>query len=412
MMRSQKFKTGAMALVVALVFAFTFDAHAQRGGRGGGGGGGRGGSHGGGGGGGNRGGGGGGNRGGSVGHPGGNRGGSVGHPGGNRGGTVGHPGGNRGGTVGHPGGRVGPVGGHVNAGRYAGAHPRVGNIGGRSYHFYAGHHQSGWYHSYWFHPYGWGGWGWGWHYGWTYSNWWWGVYPWWNWYGYYWRPYHYYYDPYYFLTDYIVGSMMSSRAQAYSQTYVDSGAQVQAPVAGTTANEMSEAQKKQLHDQVQAEMNARQNNTTVDFADKLKDPNHSFVISGNFNVIPKGAPMNADGSMPTCHLGEGDILRIVPHAPIDQPTVDMMVWSSMAGDCTTGKVVTITMTELVSSENAFNHYLDQGAEKVQNDPTLAASLANPPKVEGAPTTPGYQPATVPAVYQPVTTAQDDEDDEE
>jgi len=391
MIRNKGLKAGVMTLVAMVVLAFAFDANAQRGGRGGGGGrGGSGGGQHGGGGGGQRGGGGGGQRGGHTG----------GQTGGHTGGQVGH-----GGAGAHQ-----PVGGRVAHSGYAGTNARVGHVGGRPYHFYAGHHAAGWYGHYWFHPYGWGGWGWGWHYGWAYSNFWWGVYPWWNWYGYYWRPYYYYYDPYYFLTDYIVGSMMSQRAQTYTQAYGDQ--EVQAPQGSTAANAgMTEEQKKQLHDQVQAEMNARQNNQTVDFNDKLKDPNHSFIIAGNFSVIPKGAIQNADGSMPTCKLGEGDVLRVVPHAPVDQPTIDMMVWSSMAGDCPAGKVVNITMSELVTSENAFNTFLDKGAEAVQNDKTLSASLETPPKMDGAPTTPGYQPANPPVEPQPAQASDDDEDEE-
>ena len=207
---------------------------------------------------------------------------------------------------------------------------------------------------------------------------------------------------------------MAQRAQNYSESYTneDEDAEVPTPAQAQKSQGMSEEQKKQMHDQAQAEMNARQNNQTVAFEDKLKDPNHAFIISGEFNVIPAGAVANADGSMPTCHLGEGDLLRVAPHAPIDQPTIDMMVWNSMAGDCPTGKVVNLTMSELVTSENAFNHFLDNGAEAAQSDSTLSSSLEKPPVASGAPTTTGYQPANAPVDPQPTPAPESDDGDDE
>ena len=389
------FKKSLTVAISVAALAFTLNAEAQRGGGGGHGGGG-GGGHGGGGGGGvshgggGYGGGGGVSRGGGGGSP--SRGGGPvvgpynpnrGNPGGGgnpgRGGMGGNPGNSnpgRGGMGGNPG-RGGNGG--VQAPRAANRSYQEYNRRGstyRSYQVYGSRHTYSYYHGYWggrpynfynpyfrhgwYSAYGYSPWPYGFAYEWDCGYWWPGTSCWYPWYGYYWHRRPHYYAPSEFLTDYIAAEYMAEQAEEAQAAPAEDPAYV--PL--TQAEQ--DAIYAQQNTQVQAELNARKSDETVAFETKL-NPQHLFSVSEALDISP------TNGS-PACHLSLGDVIRLAPNADTTAEVMTMTVVNAQKGDCHVGVPIPVAVSQLVEFENEYNRHLDQGTEKVQNDPTLSAQF--------------------------------------
>lgn len=127
--------------------------------------------------------------------------------------------------------------------------------------------------------------------------------------------------------------------------------------------------KQQLERQINDEMVARSQGSTVSLDTKLLDPARVYVMSTNMTLV------TADAQAITCNLTSGDVLSLAQEGvAANRATATMLVRSAKAGNCKAGTKVLVSIEQLQEFENEFNRRLDMGAEKMKEDPTASAIL--------------------------------------
>ncbi|MBS1959294.1 MAG: hypothetical protein JST80_07485 [Bdellovibrionales bacterium] len=214
------------------------------------------------------------------------------------------------------------------------------------------------------------------------------TWSWYNdpWYDYYYRHHYYHYRPYaqyvypsQWLVDYYWSSILADQYQddydngviAQQQSTINAqAAAIQAQQSTIDAQQAEiDLLKNQIQAQIDAELNARQNGSTITLDTKLLDASHVYVMSDSMTLV------TADSDAITCNLTSGDVISLSKEGVnATGSTATMLVRSAKFGNCKAGAKVLVSIEQLQEFENEFNRRLDDGAEKMKTDPTASSIL--------------------------------------
>jgi hypothetical protein len=238
----------------------------------------------------------------------------------------------------------------------------------------------------------------------VYYNWGWSASPWYLANNGYFSTYSYYLTPSMWMTDQMLGNMMQS-SYDLQQTADQNGDDappyltpdytstddalpdpVYAPVATPITPELKQAIADQVAQQVLLENAVAQNPqnaATLSGLPRALQPNQLFIVSQILNV--------AGGNAQSCALTPGDVLQLVATPSTNAVTADLTVNASRQGDCPTGMVVSIALTDLQEMQNEFHYQVDRSLQSLnalqgqQGIPRASAAAYNPPpQVTGLP----------------------------
>jgi hypothetical protein len=210
---------------------------------------------------------------------------------------------------------------------------------------------------------------------WTYS-WSWYNEPWYTHYYshhyYHYRPYSHYVYPSQWLVDYYWGSLLADEYQDQVDAGIISSQQqtIQAQQATIDAQQAEiDLLKDQLQKQIDAELAARAQGSTIGLDTKLLDRARVYVMSTDMTLV------TADASAITCNLTAGDVISLAQEGvAANGATATMLVRSAKAGNCRAGMKVLVSIEQLAEFENEFNRRLDLGAEQMKSDNQVSSVL--------------------------------------
>ena len=243
--------------------------------------------------------------------------------------------------------------------------------GGLGYGYYPGYYNPYWYSGgyYYNHPFAWNSWGSMYNYSWYNSGY----------YGYYYHPYAHYRSISAWMVDYTLMSYLndSYHTGGYDAGY-QAGANAQAAAdqqainnANAGSNQQQTAQstgiteemKEQIRVQVEQELAARQQQSSVPLDKKFAEGEKRIWVASQsleVTILPEEGD-NTDATE-TCTIGDGDMLR----ASVSQSggaVARVIAAKSADGQCAVGTKITITGQQLADFDTDFNAKLDETSQE-------------------------------------------------
>ena len=199
--------------------------------------------------------------------------------------------------------------------------------------------------------------------------------PWYtSYYRYYYTPYAYYNTPSAWLTDYYWQSILSDDYNANADVIASQQATIDAQkdqIAAMQAK-IDQATKDQVQAQIDAQLKASNEEKEISLEDKLRDPNHLFVVTAALD-----AKTIDDES---CSLSTGDVIKLAAEGVnSDEENASMTVVTSRSAypgskACKAGSQVTVALSDLQEFENELARRIDEGTEKMSSDESVKAML--------------------------------------
>jgi hypothetical protein len=236
-------------------------------------------------------------------------------------------------------------------------------------------------------------------YGWAYSLWSapvsysWGFAgsPWYGYYGGYFTPYPVYASPSLWLTDYLISTTLQ---EAYQERMAEAQANAAMNSSGyggqtTLTPDVKQSIASEVQRQLAMERSQAQNPQPAAAASNGLPPTlsdngpHIFVVSSSLDV-----PDLAAGGQ-ECAITEGDVLQLNGAAPPDADAANVMVLASKGQDCARGRLVSVSIDDLLEMQNHMRETIDQGLEDLRTRqgqgglPALPAAVANSAPVQAS-----------------------------
>jgi hypothetical protein len=245
-------------------------------------------------------------------------------------------------------------------------------------------------------------------YGWAYYPWdtpaayaWpWASQPWYGFYGNYFSPASAYPSPAAWLTDYLMGQIMSSayqeqeqdQSQGEEQAAVDDSVAPDAeladsePVYATADTPITPELKQSIADEARQQV-AYENAASQSPAEapdlaglpQVLVPNHIFVVDAMLDVL------TADSN--SCQLSRGDTLKLVAAPAPDSSSADLRVASSRRGDCPAAQTLTLSLEQLQEMQNSFRAQVNAGLQALHDGQGKDGLPASPKSAMTAPPRP-------------------------
>jgi hypothetical protein len=248
-------------------------------------------------------------------------------------------------------------------------------------------------------------------YGWAYNPWaapiaygWgWGGSPWFGFYGGYFTPWTAYPSAAFWLTDYLIAQNLEAAYAAHQEAAAAAAAGAAQQVA------LSEEVKKQIADEVKAQLALENQEATQTAANQDVDPGSSGIArlmsDGHPHVFVVGSGLDlTDANGQECAVSEGDALALRTAPPADAQTADLVVLASKGGtECASGGTVSVGMSDLQEMQNHLRESIDTGLQELQSKQGKGGLPAAPPSAQAKPTPSPY------AAVAPPPDPQDEKD---
>jgi hypothetical protein len=185
----------------------------------------------------------------------------------------------------------------------------------------------------------------------------WGWYdrPWYHHYRYYYRPYSSYDSGLQWLIDWIFA--MELEAQYEQDVAYAGGGVVYDDDSSYSGYDVSDADKQQLENQAQADVDAEANGTEISVENTLQDVGHVYVVSDDIDATILGTDSE-------CSLTSGDLIRLDAPASDADPAVQMVVVTAKRDSCKANARVLVSKEDLQSMENDFAEQVSDGMDQI------------------------------------------------
>jgi hypothetical protein len=230
-------------------------------------------------------------------------------------------------------------------------------------------------------------------YGWAYNPWavpiaygWgWGGSPWLGFYGGFFTPWAVYPSASFWLTDYLIAENLQAAYAARQEAAIAAG---DAAAAGAPA--LSEDVKRQIADEVKAQLALENQEATQTAANQDVDPGSSGIArllgDGHPHVFVVGGGLDlTDSTGAECAVSEGDALALRTPPAADATTADLVVLASKGGqECASGGTVAVNLTDLQEMQNHLRETIDTGLKELQAKQGKGGLPQAPPSAQAPP----------------------------